>query len=133
MKSMMSIGLMMPEEDVPSAKENAATVVWLSEYWNLGPEVGSPKPGENKDYWARMAKVWNVAEDVARNRLCANCEYFVDTPKMLKAMEKIPYDKFDETGGGRGFCKKFDFICHNLRTCMAWESNDPMGEEDGDD
>jgi hypothetical protein len=24
-------------------------------------------------------------------------------------------------GGGRGYCHKFDFICHNLRTCQAWE------------
>ena len=130
---MMMMGLMTPEEDIPSAKENDETVAWLAEYWNLGPEVGSPKPGDNAEYWGKMAKVWNVDEDVARNRLCANCEYLVDTPKMLKAMDVVPFNKFDETGGGRGFCKKFDFICHNLRTCMAWESGDPMGEDDADE
>lgn len=122
------MGLMMPEEEMPSAKENQTITMRLMEYWHLGPEVASPKPGDNKDYWATMAKVWDVSEDTARNRLCANCEYFCDTPKMLKAMEAIPYNKFDETGGGRGYCKKFDFICHNLRACQAWE-----GEEEGEE
>lgn len=129
--NMMIMGLMTPEEEMPTAKENMATTMWLAEYWNLGPEVASPKPGDNKDYWAKMAKVWDVPEDVARKRLCANCEYFVDTPKMLKAMDVVPFNKFDETGGGRGYCKKFDFICHNLRVCQAWEGDDELeGEED---
>jgi len=127
---MMIMGLMTPEEELPSAKENKAITEWLSEYWHLGPEIGSPKPGDNKEYWSLLAKVWAVDEAVARNRLCANCEYFVDTPKMLKAMEVIPYNTFDETGGGRGFCKKFDFICHNLRTCQAWEGDEEEESED---
>jgi len=127
---MMMMGLMTPEEELPTAKGNGEITSWLMEYWHLGPEVGSPKPGDNKDYWAELAKVWNVDEKVARNRLCANCEYFSDTPKMLKAMEVIPFNKFDETGGGRGFCSKFDFICHNLRVCQAWEGEE---EEDGED
>jgi hypothetical protein len=127
---MMMMGLMTPEVELPTAKENDRITSWLMEYWHLGPEVGSPKPGDNKEYWSEMASVWDVPENVARNRLCANCEYFCDTPKMLKAMEVIPYNKFDETGGGRGFCKKFDFICHNLRTCQAWEGEE---EQDGED
>lgn len=121
---MLTMGLMTPEEELPTAKENNQRTAWLMEYWNLGPEVGSPKPGANKEYWSKMAKVWDISEGTARNRLCANCEYFCDTPKMLKAMEVIPYNKFDETGGGRGFCKKFDFICHNLRACQAWDCPD---------
>ena len=127
----MKFGLMLPDEErVPSTKENKDTVDWLIKYWNLGPEVGSDKPGENKDYWQKMAKVWNTSEDKARRRLCANCEYFSDTPRMLKAMEKVEYSKIDETGGGRGFCSRFDFICHNLRTCQAWESLECDVEED---
>jgi len=122
------IGLMFPEEEIPKAKENLAITKWLSEYWHLGPEVGSENPGDNKPFWSKAALIWDMDEADARRRLCANCEYFVDTPKMLKALEKIPFNKFDETGGGRGFCKKFDFICHNLRVCQAWESNDPMSE-----
>lgn len=129
---MMSMGLMMPEEELPTAKENKATTLWMMEYWRLGPKEGSPKPGDNKDYWSEMAKVWDVPESVARNRLCANCEYFCDTPKMLKAMEVIPYNEFDTNGGGRGFCKKFDFICHNLRSCQAWEGDDEDDLEEED-
>jgi hypothetical protein len=127
---MMKFGLMLPEEEVPTAKENLATTEWLAEYWNLGPEVGSEKPGDNKPYWEKLSKVWDVTELEARRRLCANCEYFVDTPKMLKALESVKFNKFDETGGGRGLCKKFDFICHNLRVCMAWENCDPMAESE---
>lgn len=125
----MKIGLMFPSEEMPTTKENNDTVNWLVEYWHLGPKVGSDAPGANKDYWSEMAKVWDIKESDARRRLCANCEYFNDSPKMLKAMEAIPYNELDKTGGGRGFCRKFDFICHNLRTCQAWESNDPLEEE----
>tara|TARA_R110000868_G_scaffold77809_2_gene222567 strand:+ start:84 stop:482 length:399 start_codon:yes stop_codon:yes gene_type:complete len=130
----MKIGLMLPKlEKVPSAKENKDTTSWLAEYWNLGPEVGSDRPGSNKEYWAEMAKVWNTEEDKARRQLCANCEYFSDTPRVLKSLEAVPYNEMDATGGGRGFCSRFDFICHNLRTCQAWESNDPMCEDEGED
>jgi hypothetical protein len=127
---MVMMGLMFPDMEVPSTKENDDTTKRLMEYWHLGPEVGSEKPGDNKPFWVELSKVWDVDEEQARNQRCANCEYFVDTPKMLKSLDKIPFNKFDATGGGRGFCKKFDFICHNLRTCQAWESNDPMEMEE---
>jgi len=121
-------GLMIPEEKIPTAKENLGTVKWLMEYWSFGPEVGSEKPDDNKSFWSEIAKVWNIDEDQARHQRCANCVHFLDTPKMLKALEKIAFNEFDATGGGRGYCKKFDFICHNLRVCQAWENSDPMAE-----
>lgn len=125
------VGLMTPKEErVPTASENKKIMDRLVEYWHLGPEKGSDEPGANTGYWKELAKVWGVAESEARRKLCANCEYFNDSPKMLKALEAIPYSDVDKTGGGRGFCSKFDFICHNLRTCQAWESADPCGEED---
>lgn len=127
---MIQLGLMARgEPKVPSAAENKRTTERLIEEWNLGPEVGSDKPGENSEFWAKLAKAWDVEEDVARRRRCANCEYFVDTPSMLEKMEEIPYNEMDATGGGRGFCKKFDFICHNLRTCQAWEGEGMEDEE----
>ena len=43
---------------------------------------------------------------------------------MMRAMEKVPFNKLDADGGGRGYCHRFDFICHNLRTCQAWERKD---------
>ena len=102
-------------------KSNRDIVV---KYWNLGPEVAYIFSKDNKDYWTKLAKIWNVSEEEARRQLCANCEYYDNTPEMMKVMETIPFDKFDLDGGGRGFCHKFDFICHNLRTCQAWEKKD---------
>lgn len=99
-------------------KSNRDIVV---KYWNLGPEVTPIFSKDNKEYWAKLAKIWNISEEEARRHLCANCEYYDNTPEMMKVMETINFDKLDLDGGGRGFCHKFDFICHNLRTCQAWE------------
>lgn len=118
---MMSLGLGISTEDIPTTAENKLTVTWLVEEWNLGPEKASEDPKANAEYWDKMASVWNVDVAQARRQLCANCEYFDDRPSTLKKLEKIKFDAFDADGGGRGFCKKFDFICHNLRTCQAWE------------
>lgn len=123
---MVNKGLMTPlevveETMIPSVAENNATVERLMNEWKLGPEKASAKPGDNADYWQQLAKAWNVEEAQARRQLCANCEYFDDAPYMLEKMEAIPFNELDADGGGRGFCHKFDFICHNLRTCQAWE------------
>ena len=45
-------------------------------------------------------------------------------------MEVVPQDEFDKDGGGRGYCHKFEFICHNLRVCKAWEKAPVMMESD---
>ena len=110
--------------EMVSAKENDATVKRLIKDWMLGPEKASAKPGDNKPYWRNIALVWAVPENKARRMLCANCEYFENTPEMLAAMESVPFNALDADGGGRGYCHKFDFICHNLRTCQAWERKD---------
>ena len=106
---------------------NDAIRAMLKDNWNLGPEKASENPDSNKDYWAKMAEIWQTTEDEARRQLCANCEYFDNSTKAIKFMDKVPMDKYDEDGGGRGFCKKFDFICHNLRTCQAWEEKPTFG------
>lgn len=130
----MIVGLGLSTEDVPSAEENKLTAEWLMKEWNLGPEDASADPKANPEYWSRMAEVWNIEEEKARRRLCANCEYFDDRPSTLKKLETIPFNDMDADGGGRGFCKKFDFICHNLRTCQAWESTwDEDNEQEGMD
>lgn len=114
---------------IVGAAENKKNMQRVMDEWNLGPEKASPKPGANADYWRRMGEVWGISEGEARRQLCANCEYFENTPEMMRAMEKIPFDAFDADGGGRGYCHKFDFICHNLRTCMAWERKDYEEDE----
>ena len=112
-----------------SEAENKDNLQHVVDYWNLGPEKASPKPGANPDYWSEMADVWDMSQSEARRQLCANCEYFENTPEMLRAMEKIKFNAFDADGGGRGYCHKFEFICHNLRTCNAWERKDYEAED----
>jgi len=117
--------------DMPivGAAENKRNRQGVADNWALGPEKTSVDPKANKPYWKRLAGIMSVAEQEARRRFCANCEYFNNTPEMQKKMESIPLDAFDMDGGGRGYCHKFDFICHNLRTCQAWERKPYEAEE----
>ena len=100
----------------------------LMETQMLGPENTQEA---NTEYWRGLANVWRISPDQARRRLCANCEYFDDAPETLEAMEVVPQDEFDKDGGGRGYCHKFEFICHNLRVCKAWEKD--MKEMENED
>lgn len=113
------------------AKTNRANRQMVVAGWSLGPEVASVEKGANKPFWRDMAKLWQMGEAEARRRFCANCEYYDNTPAAMKAMEAVPLDKFDMDGGGRGFCVKFDFICHSLRVCQAWEEK-PFESEDSE-
>ena len=111
------------EKEYPklSRAENNSNMRMVKREWNLGPDKTSIKPTDNKPYWSKMARAWGITEKQARRRFCANCEYFDNTPKRQKQMESIPLTAVDYDGGGRGYCVKFNFICHNLRTCQAWE------------
>jgi hypothetical protein len=97
----------------------------LMETQMLGPKNTQEA---NTEFWRGLANVWRISPDQAKRRLCANCEYFDDAPETLEAMEVVPQDEFDKDGGGRGYCHKFEFICHNLRVCKAWEKD--MKEDD---
>lgn len=105
-----------------TSESNAKTRDTLVQTQMLGPEK-TDLP--NTDYWRKLANVWRISPDQAKRHLCANCEYFDDTPEALAGMEHIPQDSFDADGGGRGYCHKFEFICHNLRTCKSWEDAQP--------
>ena len=39
-------------------------------------------------------------------------------------MDKIPWNAWDVEAGFRGYCHKFEFICHDLRACQAWEERE---------
>lgn len=105
-----------------SAGQNKATMLRLMKDWSLGPEKASEDPKANKVYWAALGVAMNnISEAEARRRTCGNCEYADNTPEMQKAMEAVPMAPVDLDGGGRVFCNKFDFICHNLRCCQGWE------------
>lgn len=117
-------------EGMVSPKENIVNRTNVADNWNLGPEKTSVQPDGNPDYWSMMADIWETDEEEARNRLCANCEYFDNSTVRQEQMKAIPLDKYDMDGGGRGYCVKFDFICHNLRVCQAWEEKPFEMEED---
>jgi hypothetical protein len=110
--------------DIKTSKENNDNMKIVLEEWDLCPEKTSVNPKDNKECWSKLAKAWKITEIEARTRLCANCEYYNNTSDMMIQMNSIPLNKFDLDGGGRGYCHKFDFICHNLRTCKAWEEKD---------
>jgi len=112
-----SEGFITPEEN----EENTQNVI---ENWYLGPDEPSSDPEANAEYWDSFAEIMNIDGDEARRMFCANCEYFDNSVQMMEKMEAIPYNAFDVNGGGRGYCTKFDFICHNLRVCQAWEGDD---------
>lgn len=120
------MGSMMAEESPIFINEetNNSNMEVVKKYWNLGPEQASEDPEANKEYWGSMAVAWMIPESTARRQLCANCEYFNNTPKALKATDIVPFNDMDADGGGRGYCHKFSFICHNLRSCLAWEEKD---------
>jgi hypothetical protein len=104
--------------------ENRKNTQKVIENWMLGPQDPSIELNANKPFWLKIAKAWDVTESKARRQMCANCEYFDNSPRKQAKMERIPLNDWDVDAGGRGYCKKFDFICHNLRTCQAWEGCD---------
>jgi len=97
--------------------------------WMLGPDVPSNRDGANAPYWAEMADAWVIDVKEARRRTCGNCEYYDNTPERKEAMEAIPFNKFDVGAGYRGYCTKLEFICHDLRSCLAWDRKDFEGDE----
>jgi hypothetical protein len=118
-----------PEESFPTTAQNTRTTKMLMQEWQLGPVKTSIRPGDNKAFWDKLARSWEVDSKEARRRFCANCEYFQNGPEWQAKMEAIPLNALDEDGGGRGFCERFDFICHNLRVCQAWEPRECEGED----
>ena len=119
---MMAFGL--PTEKVVTTAQNRKNRQVVIDEWKLGPEKASVEPSANGPFWKGVAAAWDMSEKEARRRLCANCDYFQNDPMMQAKMESIALDKFDMDGGGRGYCEKFDFVCHNLRVCQAWEEDD---------
>ena len=118
------------EEEKLDARKNDAVLNMMVKEWNLGPEQASEMPDANSEDWTKMGEVWQMEPEMARRRVCANCEYFDNTPERMEWMESVPFNKYDADGGGRGYCHEFKFICHNLRTCQAWERKEYIKEID---
>jgi hypothetical protein len=102
-------------------KKNTKTVI---NDWMLGPEKPSNEPTANKVYWVALGKAMQVDEKEARRRRCSNCEYYDNSPMTQAKMDRIPRNEWDTNAGYRGYCEKFDFICHDMRSCQAWEERE---------
>ena len=107
-----------------TAAENRKNTQTVIRDWMLGPEKPSNERGANKPYWMALAKAMQVDEREARRRRCSNCEYYDNSTLTQAKMEAIPWNDWDGGAGFRGYCNKFDFICHDMRSCQAWEEKE---------
>jgi hypothetical protein len=114
----------LPVESFITPAENRKNTKMVIEQWMLGPEVPSDEPGANKPYWMKLARAWQVDEAEARRQRCSNCEYYDNSVEKQEMMDSIPRNEWDKGAGFRGYCNKFDFICHDLRSCQAWEERE---------
>lgn len=112
------------DEPFITAAENKKNTKVVIEDWMLGPEKPSNEPGANKPYWMKLAKAMQVDEKEARRRRCSNCEYYDNSTMMQAKMERIHQNDWDTGAGYRGYCHKFEFICHDMRSCQAWEERE---------
>lgn len=112
------------EEPFITAAENKKNTQTVIDDWMLGPERPSNERGANKPYWMALAKAMQVDETEARRRRCSNCEYYDNSVMTQVNMDRIPWNEWDVGAGFRGYCNKFDFICHDLRSCQAWEERE---------
>ena len=116
-------GLPMEDEFITASENKKNTQIVIND-WMLGPQKPSNDPSANKTYWIALGKAMQVDEKEARRRRCSNCEYYDNSTMMQAKMERIPRNEFDTDAGFRGYCEKFDFICHDLRSCQAWEEKE---------
>lgn len=112
------------EKPFPSTSENKKNTLMVIQDWMLGPEKPSNERGANGEYWRGLAKSMQVDEAEARRRRCSNCEYYDNTPGTQLKMERIPTNAWDDGAGFRGFCTNFSFVCHDMRSCQAWEEKE---------
>lgn len=114
-------------ESIVSPAQNKKNTQIVIDDWMLGPEKPSNERGANPEYWRALGKAMQVDEAESRRRRCSNCEYYDNSTLMQAKMDKIPWNQWDDNAGYRGYCDRFEFICHDLRSCQAWEERE---EED---
>lgn len=127
---MEDYGIVMVQPAFITPAENRKNTQVVIDDWMLGPEDPSNEPGANRVYWAKLGKAMQVDEKEARRRRCSNCEYYDNTPHTQAKMDRIPRNEWDDGAGFRGFCHKFRFVCHDMRSCQAWEEKEFESEGD---
>ena len=121
----MGMGLleepMVDESKYPISKEsNDKMTKALMETRHLGAK----DPANPGKFWIEIADFWQLPVEMAKEQTCSNCEYFDNTLEAKNAMSVVPMSEFDKTGGNRGYCHKYTFICHDLRVCDQWEEKE---------
>jgi hypothetical protein len=119
-------GLRESEPFITTAENKKNTAMVIKD-WMLGPKNPSNERDANPEYWIALGKAMQVDETEARRRRCSNCEYYMNDTMTQAKMDRIPWNEWDVDAGFRGYCEKFSFICHDLRSCQAWEERE---EED---
>jgi hypothetical protein len=109
----ISIEIEEAEESKFDMAENAKTVKYMEETQMYGPQDPSKPNGE---FWRNLANYWRIAPDQAKRKLCSNCEYGDDSPETKEMY-----------GDEAIYCKKFEFVCGEGKTCKMWESS--QGED----
>lgn len=112
------------DEPFLTTSENKKNTQTAIRDWLLGPEKPSNERGANKTYWVKLASAMQTDETEARRRRCSNCGYYDNSTLTQAKMDKIPWNEWDVDAGFRGYCEKLDFICHDLRSCQAWEERE---------
>lgn len=107
-----------------TAAENKKNTKVVIDDWLLGPKNPSNERGANPEYWIALGNAMQVDEAEARRRRCSLCEYYDNSTMTQAKMDKIPWNSWDVDAGFRGYCTKFDFICHDLRSCQAFEERE---------
>jgi hypothetical protein len=116
-------GLRESEPFITTAENKKNTAMVIKD-WMLGPENPSNERDANPEYWIALGKAMQVDETEARRRRCSNCEYYMNDTMTQAKMDRIPWNEWDVDAGFRGYCEKFSFICHDLRSCQAWEERE---------
>ena len=104
-----------------TTEQNINTMKFLVKEHNLGPDKANENWRKNIKYFQKLAKAMDIEERDAYFINCGNCRYSIKDPVVIEKLDKIPLNKFDLDGGGRVWCDKYEFICHNLRVCDSWE------------
>jgi hypothetical protein len=116
-------GLRESEPFITTAENKKNTAMVIKD-WMLGPKNPSNERDANPEYWIALGKAMQVDETEARRRRCSNCEYYMNDTMTQAKMDRIPWNEWDVDAGFRGYCEKFSFICHDLRSCQAWEERE---------
>jgi len=112
--------------DISINIKNRQVCIDKARYGPMNPELPNDK------FWQAKADMFNTDLVQAKSARCGNCAAFVQTPQMIKCIEK---GLGDEPGNvapkivdkaNLGFCEIFDFKCAGDRTCDAWVTGGPI-------